>query len=244
MEEYKMNAPEKKIEDQVVEKSLPENATALQYVEALLKTPQAIVNRMKGGKLISVLTTLLGILSFGFLAYGLIAGSFSGGEQWIAAPLKIWIGLLLTALFCFPSFYIFSCLGQADISLKEAFILMIAGLTLVSILLIGFAPVAWVFSQSTNGIAFMGFFHLIFWFISVAFGLRFVFAALRKYNTKYLVYVRFWVVIFIITSLQMMTALRPILGTSDELLPKEKKFFIEHWGDCMDMKDVKVEIRK
>ena len=234
---------EKKVDVQVVVKNLPEDATALQFVEALLKAPQAIVSRMKGGKLISVLTTFLGILSFGMIAYGLIAGSFSGGEQWIAAPVKIWVGLLLTALFCFPSFYIFSCLGQADINLKEAFILMIAGLTLAAILLIGFAPVAWVFSQSTNGIAFMGFFHLIFWLISIAFGMRFIFAALRKFNTKKLVYVRFWVVIFIITSLQMMTALRPIIGTSKDLLPKEKKFFIEHWSDCMDLKEMKLDIR-
>lgn len=215
---------------------LAEEATALQYVEALLKAPQAIVKRMKGAKLSSVLLTLLGILSFGALAYGIIVGSFSGQQQWLAAPIKIWIGLLLTALFCFPSFYIFACLAQADINLKQAFILMIAGLTLAAILLIGFAPVAWVFSQSTNGIAFMGFFHLIFWFISIGFGLRFVFAALKKFNASTVIYVRFWLVIFIITSLQMMTALRPLIGTSEDLLPKEKKFFLEHWVDCMDMK--------
>lgn len=31
----------------------------------------------------------------------------------------------------------------------------------------------------------------------------------------------------------MMTALRPILGTSDAFLPTEKKFFVSHWTDSL-----------
>jgi hypothetical protein len=31
----------------------------------------------------------------------------------------------------------------------------------------------------------------------------------------------------------MMTALRPLIGTSDTLLPQQKKFFIAHWVDCL-----------
>jgi len=234
MENTDKAGKQEKEEIEVVAKTLVENATALEIVEALLKNPQTIISRLQGGKLVSVLITLLGILSFGALAYGVIAGSFSGGEQWIAAPVKIWVGLLLTAIFCFPSFYIFSCLAQADVSLQQAFTLMISGLALAAILLIGFAPVAWVFSQSTNGIGFMGFFHLVFWFISIAFGIRFMFTALKDLEASRTLYVRYWVVIFLITSLQMMTALRPIIGSSEELLPKEKKFFLEHWGDCLN----------
>jgi hypothetical protein len=29
----------------------------------------------------------------------------------------------------------------------------------------------------------------------------------------------------------MTTALRPFVGTSKTFLPKEKKFFLAHWGD-------------
>jgi hypothetical protein len=38
-----------------------------------------------------------------------------------------------------------------------------------------------------------------------------------------------WVAVFVLVCLQMTTALRPIIGTSDHWLPKEKKFFIAHW---------------
>ena len=33
---------------------------------------------------------------------------------------------------------------------------------------------------------------------------------------------------------QMTTALRPIVGTSDDFLPKEKKFFLKHWFEQLD----------
>jgi hypothetical protein len=33
--------------------------------------------------------------------------------------------------------------------------------------------------------------------------------------------------------LQMTTALRPIVGTADTYLPKEKKFFVTHWIDSL-----------
>jgi hypothetical protein len=38
-------------------------------------------------------------------------------------------------------------------------------------------------------------------------------------------------VIFVLVVLQMTTALRPLIGTSKNFLPKEKKSFIAHWGD-------------
>jgi hypothetical protein len=42
-----------------------------------------------------------------------------------------------------------------------------------------------------------------------------------------------WIVIFLLVALQMTTALRPILGKSDTFFPKEKQFFLAHWGDCL-----------
>jgi hypothetical protein len=178
----------------------------------------------------------IGVLSLGVLLYGVVTGSFSMGTQLWIAPLKIWLGILFTALICFPSFYIFTCLTQADISLKQALAIMCAGLALLSILLIGFMPIAMVFSTSTESVAFMGFFHLVFWIISMGFGMRFIIKSLEQSNAKWTFFIRFWIIIFLITSLQMMTAIRPIIGTSDRLLPAKKMFFIEHWLKSMDIK--------
>ena len=42
-------------------------------------------------------------------------------------------------------------------------------------------------------------------------------------------HLKVWMGIFLLVCLQMTTALRPIIGTSDHWLPKEKKFFLAHW---------------
>jgi hypothetical protein len=44
---------------------------------------------------------------------------------------------------------------------------------------------------------------------------------------------RVWVAIFVLVSLQMMTALRPLLGRADTFLPAEKRFFLSHWNACV-----------
>jgi len=42
-----------------------------------------------------------------------------------------------------------------------------------------------------------------------------------------------WSLIFILVGLQMTTTLRPIIGHSDQFLPREKKFFLTHWLDSL-----------
>jgi len=46
-------------------------------------------------------------------------------------------------------------------------------------------------------------------------------------------HLKFWSMIFIVVCLQMMTTLRPIVGTSDRFLPSEKKFFLTHWAETL-----------
>ena len=111
---------------------------------------------------------------------------------------------------------------------------LVAGLlTLMTVLLIGFAPVAWLFSQSTESIVWMGFLHLLFCFIATAFGLRFMKAGFAQSQAKSNAGFNTWVIIFLLVLLQMTAALRPLLGHAPTFLPVEKKFFLSHWFDCM-----------
>jgi hypothetical protein len=79
----------------------------------------------------------------------------------------------------------------------------------------------------------MGALHLVFWIVATWFGLRFLNAGLKQFAPKSTDGVKVWAIIFILVQLQMMTALRPLIGTSDTLLPQQKKFFIAHWADCL-----------
>src|SRR5262249_50197750 len=88
------------------------------------------------------------------------------------APVKIAGGLMLSALICLPSLYLFACLGGSQARLAAIGSLLVGLLLLMTTLLIGFAPVAWLFSQSTESVAWMGALHLFFWLTATIFGLR------------------------------------------------------------------------
>jgi len=140
---------------------------------------------------------------------------------------------MISALICLPSLYIFTCLSGSQARLVEVFGLLVGLLMLMTLLLVGFAPVAWIFSQSTESLVWMGTLHLVFWFMATVFGLRFLAAGFSRSNARSYAGFYTWVVIFLLVTLQMTTALRPILGTADTLLPKEKQFFGAHWADCL-----------
>lgn len=206
-------------------------------IEALLRHPRRIMFQLRqpgAGKLIAAML-LVSIASS--LIYGVVVGTFSGGPQLWIAPVKIAAGLMISALICLPSLYIFTCLSGSQARLAEITGLLSGLLMLMTILLIGFAPVAWIFSQSTESLAWMGALHLIFWFIATIFGLRFLEAGFSQSDARSHAGLYTWAIIFLLVAVQMTTALRPILGTSDTFFPKEKQFFLTHWGDCLNSRD-------
>jgi len=208
---------------------LPEFASATQLVEALLKAPESVIDQVKAGQFRKALFMLLAISIGCHTVYGIIVGSFSGNVQWFAAPLKIVMGAGLSALLCYPSLYIFACLSGAKINFSQAFSLLIGGITLTSILLLGFAPVAFIFTFSTQKVFFMGVIHLLIWFISIYFGIRYITMGLVRLEGRKNNLFTTWSIILVLTMLQMTTTLRPILGESDTLLTSEKRFFMVHW---------------
>jgi hypothetical protein len=202
-------------------------------VEAILRQPRRVMYQLRqpgSGRLIAGMLLVAVVCC---LVYGVIVGTFSGGQQLWIAPVKIAGGLLVSALICLPSLYIFACLSGSQARLAEIFGLVSGLLMLMTILLIGFAPVAWLFSQSTESVNWMGTLHLLFWGIATLFGLRFLEAGFSHSHARSNAGFNIWVVIFILVVLQMTTALRPIVGTADTFLPKEKRFFLSHWGDCL-----------
>jgi hypothetical protein len=206
---------------------------AIVAIEVILRQPRRMMFQLRqpdAGRLIASMLFVAFICS---LIYGVVAGTFSGGTQLWAAPIKIAVGLMISALICLPSLYIFACLSGSRARLVEIGGLLAGLLMLMTILLIGFAPVAWIFSQSTESLAWMGTLHLMFWFIATLFGLRFLQVGFSHSQARSLAGFNTWVVIFILVSLQMTTALRPIIGTSATFLPTEKKFFVAHWSECL-----------
>ena len=203
-------------------------------IDAILRHPRRVMFQLRQpdpGRLITMMLFVSVVCS---LIYGVVVGTFSGGVQLWAAPSKIAAGLMISALICLPSLYIFTCLSGSQARLVEVCGLLAGLLMLMTILLIGLAPVAWIFSQSTESLAWMGTLHMVFWFIATIFGLRFcggrVFLIPTPDRTQVSTYGSSS---FCLAAVQMTTALRPILGKANTFLPAEKQFFLGHWGDCL-----------
>jgi hypothetical protein len=212
---------------------LPERTSPFLVIEALLKYPGRIIYELQNNWRAALAFWLLLLALLGLAAYGIVVGSFAGGIQLWMAPAKIAIGTLLSIIICLPSLYIFTCLAGVDARLRTTSGVLFAAVGLCAVLMIGFAPVAWIFSQSTDSVAFMAALHIGLWMIGITFGLRLICAMGRLLGGTARRHLKLWGFIFVVVCLQMMTTLRPIVGGSEHFLPNEKKFFLAHWIETM-----------
>src|SRR5579862_641079 len=202
-------------------------------LEALIREPRRVMVQLSGPRAGALVRNMFIAAALCYLFYGVVAGTYARGTQLWAAPVKIAGGLVFSALICLPSLYIFACLAGVRARLVEVAGL-VAGLTaILALLLVGFAPVALVFSTSTDSLPAMGALHIVFGLVAYFFGARFLSAGFTHFKAVSRAGLKFWMILFLLVALQMTTALRPIIGTSDTILPKEKKFFLVHWTDCV-----------
>ena len=205
--------------------------TLVNTFDTLLKKPGAVLHDLQNSDPRRLLLNL-GITTLACLiVFGLMLGFFSGGTQLWATPMKVVIGVFASGLITLPSLYIFSCLSGLDITVRIVAGVMACALCLTALLLLGLSPVAWIFSQSTESIAFIGFLTLSFWIIGLWFGLGLIFRAAKMLGVNHRGHLTVWATIFVVVTFQMSTTLRPIVGSAEDrpLFTDEKKFFLHHW---------------
>jgi hypothetical protein len=203
-------------------------------IEAVLKHPAALVYELTKGRGRSVAVWLFLVVGLCLLAYGVIMGSYKGGIMYLLAPAKMMAGVFLSSLLCLPSLYIFSSMGGSRQTLRETAGILLLCQTLAGVLLLGFAPIAWVFAQSTSALAFMGFLHLAMWLMATLFAVRVMSRAFEFLNHRKMGGLNVWAVIFIVVTLQMSTVLRPLIAKpTGPVIEPEKMFFLTHWGKCL-----------
>lgn len=199
----------------------------------LLRTPRVLVDPAGPG---IGLPALAGLTLLGALIYGVVVGSFARGSLLWMVPLKLTGGLLISGLICTPSLYVLSVMAGADLRPRQLLTVLGGILALTTLLLLSFAPVAWVFSESSSSVGFVGFLHWLLWLVSVSFGLRLGRTCLSSLGAENPGTFVIWSVIFLLVTFQMATALRPWLGKSDTIFAQEKISFLGHWGDAMSVR--------
>ena len=211
------------------------DCTLPNLINKLLKKPLSIVYELEMKNDVGKITCLLLLIAtMSFSIFGIVVGTISWNVQIWAAPLKIVCGLLFSGLICLPSLYIFTCMGGLDAKFSTVSGMLFALMALSGLLLIGFAPVVWLFSVSSTSTTFLGFLLIVLWVICACFGLSLVFRSGHALGMTNAGHFAVWGLIFLLVTLQMTTTLRPIVGSEEEVFNfKKKKFFLTYWSELV-----------
>ena len=206
-------------------------------IERLLKAPRSVAAAILDGKNLAAESgKLLLTAVVCYAAFGFAIGLFGGWEVARITVLKAPLVALGSMLLCFPSLFVFTAVSGSPITLGRAFALGAACLAMTGLILVGLAPVAWLFAISTNSLPFVTIMSLLVWLISLPFATRFLNRAQDAGLLNRKTGLNLWFVVFIAVMLQMTTVMRPILAKPVEASSwrePAKMFFIKHFGEAM-----------
>lgn len=115
-------------------------------VIALLRERKEFLEEInQGTRLKSKITSLLISSSCFFAIYGAIIGAFHSPLQVISSAIKLPALYLITLVICLPTLYIFNALFGSKQSIGQHFTFLLTAVSVIAILLCGFAPVTLFF---------------------------------------------------------------------------------------------------
>jgi hypothetical protein len=205
-------------------------------VASLLKAPLEVADAIEGNRrLVAHGMTLLAAAVAFHAVFGLAAGLFGGWQVAVMDVVKTPLIAVSSLLLCYPSLYVFACVGGTTLSLAQVFLLGSSALAMLGMLLVGLAPVAWLFSVSTESPGFMTMLVLFIWLIAVSFALKYITKLQARAIFRKAIGIKLWFLVLVIVTLQMVTYLRPLLvAPQGAWWTPEKKFFLTHFADTLD----------
>ena len=197
----------------------------------LLKNPLRISGLIAGQRnlLRSSLALLLVALAC-HVVFGLAVGLFGG---WTVAAMdmaKIPLVALCSLLLCFPSLYVFTCVAGSPLSIAQTFVLGASCLAMVGLILVGLAPVAWLFAVSTDNLSFVTLLAFLIWLVAIGLAGRYVDKLGAQPLLSRQAGIKAWFLILILVTLQMTTCMRPLLSSPEQgWWTGGKQFFLAHF---------------
>ena len=198
----------------------------------LLRTPGELMGFAEGRANNWRLAAFLALVTVaGCALFGFAVGSFVDLRVAALDAAKM-VGIAAFSLvLCYPTLYVFANISGSRLSAARlAFLGLVFTATLGS-LLAALSPILWLFSVSTENVAFIVVLSCVLAALSFAFVLRPVVAAAQKGIVAKTAGLHLWLVVFAIVALQAVTLVRPMLapiGAARE--PDGKCFFLVHFG--------------
>lgn len=197
-------------------------------------------------KLRSKISALM-LASFCFFAlYGGIIGAFHSPLQIVSSAVKLPALYLITLLVCLPTLYIFNAIFGAKQSIAQHFTYLLTAVSVISLLLCGFAPVTLFFLITVNDYSFFLLLNVAIFALTGVVGVSFLYQVMKpiadddtqqgvKIRTNIL---RFWLVLYGFVGSQLGWTLRPFFGSPGQFelfRPREGSFFTGVWNAIMSL---------
>ena len=180
------------------------------------------INRSKS--LDRKILSLLVCSSLFFALYGAIIGSIHGWLQMLSSAFKLPALYLITLLICLPTLYFLDIIFGSKKKFSQYVTLLLASMSLISVMLFGFAPVSLFFRLSINDYIFLVLLNLTVLVITGIIGIRFFYQGMLSIipdetasetleNRKRLI--QCWLFLYGFVGSQLGWTLRPFFGTPD-----------------------------
>ncbi|NJK49803.1 actin-binding WH2 domain-containing protein [Candidatus Gracilibacteria bacterium] len=177
----------------------------------------------KGIKLEEKIFALLICNSVFFAIYGSIIGSSHSWMQLLSSGIKLPALYLLTLIICLPTLFFFDIISGSKFNFLQYFALLLSSMSVISVMLFGFAPIALFFRLSTNDYYFFQLLNIIIFTITGVIGVNFFYQSVLKIPAKddelpkfRKNVIRSWLVLYGFVGSQLGWTLRPFFGSPDE----------------------------
>jgi hypothetical protein len=174
----------------------------------------------QGSRIGHKIIALLFCSSIFFAIYGAIIGLSHSPIQALSAAVKLPILYLLTILICLPTLYIFNIFFGSGRSLAEHFLIVLTAASVISALLVGFAPVTLFFLITANHYQFFKLLNVAIFIFTGLIGVHFLYQGMQLISdpdeegqtirTRLL---QFWLVLYGFVGSQLGWIIRPIFGS-------------------------------
>ena len=179
-----------------------------------------------------LLVTVVGCALFGFAV-----GSFVDLKVAALDAAKM-VGIaVFSFVLCFPTLYVFATISGSKLSAARLAVIGLVCTATLGSLLAALSPILWLFSVSTENVAFIVVLSCFLAALSLAFVVCPITAAAEKKIVANKAGLHLWLVVFAVVALQTVTLVRPMLAPiGTPRTPEGKCFFLMHFGDSVGLK--------
>jgi hypothetical protein len=158
-----------------------------------------------------------------FAIYGSIIGSYHSWMQMLSSAIKLPALYLLTLIICLPTLYFFDIISGSKFNFSQYFALLLSAMSVISVMLFGFAPVTLFFRLSANDYYFFAFLNIVIFTITGIIGVNFFYQSVLKMPSQDVELpqyrknvIRSWLILYGFVGSQLGWTLRPFFGSPEK----------------------------